>query len=250
MTVPITVYVVVVLFVATLIRSSLGFGEALVAVPLLALRLPVIVAAPLAVAVSVIVAGMIVAQDWRNIEIKSAMGLLISALFGIPIGLFLLTHANEHSIKLLLGVLIAGFSIYSLVFRAKLHLVKDHLAWLLGAGFCSGILGGAYGMNGPALAVYGSLRRWPPQRFRATLQCYFFPASLIVLLGYATKGLYVPVITRYFIFSLPGIVIAVLIGRMVNRRIRGDSFFQYVYIGLTTIGFVLIYQAFFRSSIH
>jgi hypothetical protein len=243
MAISITVYVVMVIFLATLIRSSLGFGEALVAVPLLALRIPVIVAAPLAVAVSVIVAGMIVAQDWRNIEIKSAMGLLISALFGIPIGLFLLTHANEHAIKLLLGILIVCFSIYSLVFRSKVHLVKDHLAWLLGAGFCSGILGGAYGMNGPALAVYGSLRRWPPQRFRATLQCYFFPASLVVLLGYATKGLYIPVITRYFIFSLPGIVIAVLIGRALNRRLRGESFFQYVYVGLIVIGLTLLFQA-------
>jgi hypothetical protein len=35
---PITAYVVAVIFVATLIRSTLGFGEALVAVPLLALR--------------------------------------------------------------------------------------------------------------------------------------------------------------------------------------------------------------------
>ena len=43
------VWVLGVVFLATLVRSALGFGEALVAVPLLALAIPVEVAAPLAV---------------------------------------------------------------------------------------------------------------------------------------------------------------------------------------------------------
>ena len=66
-----TLYVLAVIFAATLIRSTLGFGEALVAVPLLALRMPVVIAAPLAVLVSVLVAAAIVAQDWRKIEVRS-----------------------------------------------------------------------------------------------------------------------------------------------------------------------------------
>ena len=35
---PTTIHAILVIFIATLIRSTLGFGEALVAVPLLALR--------------------------------------------------------------------------------------------------------------------------------------------------------------------------------------------------------------------
>jgi uncharacterized membrane protein YfcA len=59
----VVLHVVAVLFLATLIRSSFGFGEALVAVPLLALRIPIQVAAPLAVLVSIAVAAIVVAQD-------------------------------------------------------------------------------------------------------------------------------------------------------------------------------------------
>jgi hypothetical protein len=55
--IPTLTYVVVVIFIATLIRSAFGFGEALVALPLLALRIPVNIAAPLAVLVSVTVAA-------------------------------------------------------------------------------------------------------------------------------------------------------------------------------------------------
>ena len=79
------------IFVATLIRSVFGFGEALVAVPLLALRLPVNVAAPLAVLVSITVAAVIIAQDWRKIHLRSTGWLVLPTLFGIPLGLLLLT---------------------------------------------------------------------------------------------------------------------------------------------------------------
>jgi len=45
--------VVVILAMATLIRSAFGFGEALIAVPLLALLIPVEVVAPTAALISI-----------------------------------------------------------------------------------------------------------------------------------------------------------------------------------------------------
>src|SRR3954453_14579711 len=173
-----SVYVVTVIFVATLIRSTLGFGEALVAVPLLALRMPISVAAPLAVLVSVLVAAVIVAQDWRRGEFRSAGHLILGSVLGIPLGILLLVKVDGRFVKVVLGAIIVAFSVYSLTARTKLHLRHDHRGWLMGCGFLSGVLGGAYGMNGPPLTVYGSLRGWSPQQFRATLQGYFLPASI------------------------------------------------------------------------
>src|SRR5579884_66658 len=239
----ITVHVALVIFIATLIRSTFGLGEALIAVPLLALRIPVTVAAPLAVMMSVLVAAVVVVQDWQKVEVRSAAGLVISALFGIPLGLLLLTRGNEQTIKIILGVIIAGFSIYSLTAGKKLHLEKDHPMWLIGSGFISGILGGAYGMNGPPLAVYGALRRWSPQHFRATLQGYFLPASLLGLIAYAALGLLGSAVARLFLFSLPGALVAIVIGRMLNHRLRGDGFFRYVYFALIVNGGILVIQA-------
>ena len=54
-----TLAIVAILFLGTLVRSSFGFGEALVAVPLLALVMPVEQAAPVAVLISITIALMI-----------------------------------------------------------------------------------------------------------------------------------------------------------------------------------------------
>jgi uncharacterized membrane protein YfcA len=238
-----TAYVVAVVFVATLIRSTLGFGEALVAVPLLALRLPLPETAPLAVLVSVAMAAVIVVHDWRHVQLRSASGLIVAALPGIPLGVVVLAKGNEHMVKLILGVLIIGFSFYSLTDRGRLHLREDHRGWLLGCGFASGVLGGAYGMNGPPLAIYGALRRWSPQHFRATLQGYFLVASLAGLIGYAVLGIWTAAITRYFLMSLPAVFVAALMGRAVNRRMRDHGFFRLVYIGLIAIGSLLVLES-------
>ena len=238
-----TVYVVLVIFIATLIRSVFGFGEALVAVPLLALRLPVNVAAPLAVLVSITVAAIIVAQDWRNIHLRSAGWLVISTVFGIPLGLMLLTHGNHRLVKAILGAIIMTFAAHALRGRRPPEIHSERRLWLLGCGFCAGVLGGAYGMNGPPLALYGAMRRWSAQHFRATLQAYFFPASLIGMAGYWLAGLWVPAVTRYYLMSLPLAVPAILIGRVLNHRLHGDSFLKYVYVGLVLTGAALVVQA-------
>lgn len=238
----VTAYVIGVIFLATLIRSTLGFGEALVAVPLLAMRIPIMVAAPLAVLVSIVVAGIVVVQDWRHVELRSASGLILSSLPGIPLGLLLLARGNEHAVKSILGLVIVAFSIYSLT-NSAIHFREDHWGWLLGCGFLSGILGGAYGMNGPPLAIYGALRKWSPQHFRATLQGYFLPASLAGLIGYIFLGLLGATVMRYFLLSLPAVAIATLLGRAINHRLKGRGFFRIVYIGLILIGAILIAQA-------
>jgi uncharacterized membrane protein YfcA len=93
------VAVVVVMFLATLIRSAFGFGEALIAVPLLALLIPVEEAVPLATLTSITVAGVIVVQDWHRIHVHSAGWLVVSTLFGIPLGLWLLTAIAETVVK-------------------------------------------------------------------------------------------------------------------------------------------------------
>ncbi len=235
-------YVLGVIFFATLVRSALGFGEALIAVPLLVMRIPLEIAAPLAVLVSITIAGFIVAQDWRKVHVKSASWLLIATIFGIPLGLMLITNPHQETVKLALALIIILFAGYSLR-RNHQHLEMDSKPWLLSCGFIAGILGGAYGMNGPPLAVYGAMRGWSPQHFRATLQGYFLPANILGMTGYLWKGLWSNEITYYYLAALPVTIPAIWLGRFANHRLPVNNFRKYIYGGLIIIGLALAIQA-------
>jgi len=243
-----TLLVVAVFFGATLLRSALGFGEALIAVPLLAFVLPVSVAAPVAVLISITVAAVVVAQDWRHVHLRSAVHLVLSTLAGIPLGLLLLRSVPEPVVKGVLGALVAGFSGYALRRRGSYELTDDRHAWIF--GLSAGVLGGAYGMNGPPLVVYGALRRWSPEHFRATLQGYFLPASVMGMIGYWAAGLWTPVVSRYYLVSLPTSLVAIALGRVINRRFDARRFFVYVHAGLVVSGAGLVLQAILTWTTH
>ncbi|HET9086254.1 MAG TPA: sulfite exporter TauE/SafE family protein [Acidobacteriaceae bacterium] len=238
------VYVLLVVFAATLLRSTFGFGEALFAVPLLALRIPVAVAAPLAVLVSITIAAVVIAQDYRSVHLRSAGWLLGATLFGVPLGLLLLADGQERFLKRALAFVILAFALYFLSGQRPSAIKSESRAWLFACGFLAGVFGGAFGMNGPPLVVYGAMRRWTPQQFRATLQGYFLPASTVGMAGYAATGMWTSAVTHFYVLSLAGVILATLLGRWLNRRLQGDVFMRYVYGGLAIVGAVLLAQSF------
>ncbi|MEX0720180.1 MAG: sulfite exporter TauE/SafE family protein [Balneolaceae bacterium] len=233
--------VVIIIFCATFIRSAFGFGEALIAVPLLALLIPVKVAAPVAVLISITVAAIVVVQDWNYIHFRSATWLILASLLGTPVGLLLLIKLPGPIVKTLLATVIILFSAHSLLKRKQAVLKDDKMAGVF--GFLAGILGGAYGMNGPPLVVFGTLRGWTPQHFRATLQGYFLPASIVVMIGYWYADLWTVTVNTYYLISFPAFLTAIFLGRAANLKMKRKSFLKYIHAGLIVVGCVLLWQS-------
>lgn len=234
------IFILIISFFASLVRSTLGFGEALIAVPFYLLFLPVDVAVPLAVMLSIVIALVVVIQDHKKIHFHSAKWLIIYAVLGLPLGILILTYANETIVKTGLGLLIILYSLYSLYFTKNKALEEDNKFWLFVCGFLSGVFGGAYGLNGPPLVVYGNLRQWTAKHFRATLQAYFLPVSVLSVVGYYSKGLITTQVNIYFLYSLITTIPAIFLGRYLNHKLKDGAFFKYVYWGLMLISVVLI----------
>lgn len=237
-------FIIIIAFVATLFRSTFGFGEALIAVPLLSLILSVETAVPLAVLMSILVALVVLIHDHSKVYFRSAKWLILFAAMGIPFGILILSYGNEIVIKIILGTLTILYALYALLAKTTFTLTKDNKYWMFICGFLSGVFGGAYGVNGPPLIIYGNLRKWDAQYFRATLQAYFFPAGLLSLIGYMSKGLIGQHTILYFVYSIPAIIPAIYAGRYLNKQLKGQKFYKYVYLGLILIGLMLIFNCY------
>lgn len=124
---------------------------------------------------SIVIALVIVIQDHSKIHFNTAKWLIFYAILGVPLGILILIYGDEVLIKMGLGILIILYSLYSLYIKTNKILKEDSRFWLFVCGFLSGVFGGAYGLNGPPLVVYGNLRQWSAKHFRATLQAYFYP---------------------------------------------------------------------------
>jgi uncharacterized protein len=50
-------------------------------------------------------------------------------------------------------------------------------------------------------------------------------------------------VTRYYLLSLPLVVAAIFLGRLVNQRLKGERFLVYVHVGLVMVGATLLIQS-------
>ena len=233
-----TVGVLAVLFLSTVLRGMIGFGNAVVAMPLLALLVGVRSATPLVALAALTIGSLILFDSWRSVHVRSAWQLLASSFVGIPIGLFLLKRVNEGAMQCGLGVLLLGFAVHKL---SKPQLLRLHVRCPIYIfGFVAGVLGGAYNTNGPPIVVYAALRGWPPAKFRATLQGYFLASGLAIVIGHGLTGLWTPVVMRLFVWSLPLLWLGVKVGGWLHARTSEARFKRLVYLFLAVMGVLLM----------
>ncbi|MFC2151547.1 sulfite exporter TauE/SafE family protein [Bacteroidota bacterium] len=238
MDITLLIIILSIVFVSTLTRSTFGFGDALIAMPLLAMFIDIKIVTPLIALIAFFIAISILIKNLKKVEFKSAWRLIVASLIGIPIGLWYLDDINENIIKLVLGILVLLFALYSLI-KPKLYQLKgEKYSWIF--GFIAGILGGAYNTNGPPIVIYSTLKKWNPQNFRATLQGYFFTTGILVIAGHGIAGNFTNEVLTYFAYCIPVAFVAVIIGARLNKKIPIEPFHKYIYIILIILGLMLV----------
>jgi uncharacterized membrane protein YfcA len=229
-----TILTAVILFVCTFIRSAVGFGDALLAMPLLAMVVGLKVASPIVAFAGFVVSLIILLFDRRAIDYKSTWRLIVATIAGVPFGLWLLNHVPEHLVKWVLGITLISYGIINLLSPKYPHLRHERYAFPF--GFVAGILAGAYNTNGPPIAIYGILRRWSPDDFRATLQCYFLFSGIVTIVGQGLAGLWIPMVWYLSLWALPGIGLGIYLGGKANRLIPQPMFSQIIFGLLVVVG--------------
>lgn len=236
--------ILAILFVSTFIHSTVGFGQALIAMPLLAMVIELKTATPLVAFVLMTIAAIILLRNWRVVDLSAAWRLVLSSCFGIPVGLFLLKGVPEGALRVFLGIIVVLFSLYNLARRYlkifDLNRVSSEsiLAYLF--GFVAGVLGAAYNTSGVVITIYATIRDWSPDRFRSTLQSYFVCTGLLILATHGLGGLWTPDMLRLYVTSLPLILVAIFLGGKLHRFIPQGQFDGYVNVGLLIMGLLLL----------
>lgn len=220
------VWVLAVMMFAALVQSIGGFGFSLMAVPLAAILIDLRTAVIVVSIGSLINVSLLCWRTRHDIDRSLAVRFNVPALFGLPIGLVVLSFANQRALKVTLG---------ALIIVATLALVRGASslrprAWTdVLAGWVSGILSTATGTNGPPLVLAAQMRRLEPTVFRATL------AFTFTLSGSTTLALYVA--TRLVrrddltlaIAAVPLILLGQYLGLRLQRVFLGRRFDHLVY---------------------
>jgi uncharacterized protein len=218
---------VLILFLAALVRATFGFGDALLAMPLLTLFISIKTATPVVAAFGLLLAAGILLREWKAIRFHSTWRLIAGSILGIPFGVLYIHLVPEQTTRIILGVVLVITGVLNLFQPTALPAAPTSSAY--GFGFIAGILGSAYNTNGPPVLIYGLMRKWEPTTFRATMQSYFLPTNLLIILSHIGSGLWTPAVWQLFLVALPAVLLACLIGTLLAGRFSPKQFTVAIY---------------------
>lgn len=230
-------------FLGSLMRSTFGFGDSVVSMPLLALLpIPFSTSVALVGLVGCTVALISLFSGWKEIDRTIILKLSLSTIFGVPAGLILVRFAEKRVISFILGILLILYSVYSLTgsknHQLKLQKTLRNTHYSIPFGFASGMLGSAYNMNGIPIVLYGTMSQWSPNMFKDTLQGHFLFSSLLIVASHFFSGFWTMELGAYFIFSLPGVILAIFLGNYLYARIKIEKFKKSVLVAIFLLGVI------------
>ncbi|RUA17922.1 MAG: hypothetical protein DSY55_01170 [Clostridia bacterium] len=233
-----TAIIAIIIFISAFQQSLSGFGFSLVAMPILVQLVGIQVAAPLVAALALTL-NIINGIRWRaDLDFSEIKRLGVWMAMGVPVGIWGVFALNETIVKAGLGILLVAYALFALLKPEKLPTISPR--WAYPTGFLAGLLGGAYNTAGPPLILYGNLRNWSNQRFRAVLQSLFAFSASIVVTTHILTGHYTQNALRLALVSLPGLLVAALLGALMDRHIRPKHLRSWITVATLILGITLI----------
>ncbi len=241
-----------VIFFATIVHGTAGFGLAQVSMGLMPLfRAP----GPASVIFS-IVAVVSNARIWWSVredfDWKAWIIPVIGLAAGMPLGIYVFQQLNREQLRLAIGiVLLVAVALIAAVRQLDVvqQWIKDadlqpHWSWGVIAGFLAGILGGAVSIPGPPMILYGAFLVaagfWKSSKMKAIFTAFFGTLMLYRLISLTVTGqVTLPLVVEAGV-ALPGLLLGSWLGILIYEKIP-DAIFRWVILALLTINaFILI----------
>ncbi len=229
-----------VLFFAYLVRGVAGFGSALIAVPLLALTMPLTVVVPLVVFLDYLGSASQGINNRDSIHWNEILPLLPFSLIGVAISLYVMESVRPEMLSVALGGFIILFAVYQLL---PMNLGRASRRIAVPAGFFGGFVGTLFGTGGPFYVIYLNLRHLDKNAFRATFAAIFLIDGAMRLGGYAVKGFYTAEMLAYMAFAVPVAGLGLFFGGKIHTALGRDTFVRLISVLLLGSGTALLMKA-------
>lgn len=227
-------------------KSGVPGGLGMLAVPLMALTMPVPQAA--AIALPLLTVGDVfgLAALVRERDRAALAVLLPSGLVGIAVGWWLFGVASPRVMATFVGVITLAFVAQRLLLQParEARTPPRWVGWL--AGTVSGITSFATHAGGPPVAFYLLPMKLAPTVFAATSAVFFAAINASKWVPYATLGLIDWTNMGTALVLAPVAALGVWIGVKLLRRLPPLWFYRLVTVGLLATGSKLLYDGLLR----
>jgi hypothetical protein len=235
-------FIALVLVVAYAVRGTTGFGGQAIAVPLIALVLPLQTVVPAITALTALSSFTYWRRDRDKIVWGEIARLLPFTLIGVLAGLYVFHKVDPATLTRAFGVFVILYALFSLRRTGTVSGPPRH-ARLIGSvlSTLSGALGAIFGAAaGPLYVIYFNLLRYEKEAFRATVTTILMFQALARIAGYAQLGFYDYTVMLLIVAGLPLMLAGAWVGGILGGRIEQGLFNRCVAALLLVSGVALM----------
>lgn len=240
---PLFLQIGLVFLASMFVMRMAGFGNALIAMPLLIGILGLERAAPLMNVVGFVGLAIALAQMWRHLTLRDIWRWVVGAAVTLPIGVRMIGVIPDDVIRLMLGGLVVVFAVYRLANFPPLPIKNEN--WGIVAGLIAGFFSGIVNIPGPPVVIYAESQDWEPDRFRMNTMSFFLVTSVYSFVNRVMVGQVTWEVVGLSLSSLPFVAVGLFLGWWVSKRIDREAFKRLVLVLLLVIGVRLIWGVIF-----
>jgi uncharacterized protein len=209
------------------IRGTAGFGGGIVAVPMLALVLPLQQVVPLMTALTFLASAGQGVRGRRNIQWREVVRLVVFALPGVALGLYLFSVLDPRPLSRALGIFVMLYAVYAFAMAGRRPALAERWVYPLAAvvGFAAGLAGTLFGgAAGPIFVIYLGARTLDKNQFRTTMTAIMVCMAIVRLTGYASLGFLDATGLKYLAAAIPLMMIGSYLGERLVRHVEQRRF--------------------------
>lgn len=233
-------FIILIIFAASFTQGFSGFGFALVSIPLMSLVIDIKYAIPLGALCGLVVNIVLAFQLKKHIKYFELKNIIWGSVIGIPIGVFVLSAADQNLLKMILGIFVLVFVLITVTGFIKPRDFNNNWGYL--AGLFSGLFGGAFNTNGPPVLIYFYLKGWDKLKFKGQITGFFIITSSVIVVSHFAAGLTTSEIFYDFLYLLPVILLGIFLGTKLFSKISSEIFNRIVMLFLFMVAIYLIFQ--------
>lgn len=227
-----------ILLLAFFIRGIAGFGSGLIAIPLLALYLPVPLVVPVLALLDYLAALVHGIRHREHIAWRELLPLVPFTLLGSLAALYLLNNLDTVILRRALGLFVLLYALYALSGFAPRR--AGSRLWAAPFGTLGGLISTLFGTGGPPYIVYLHLRHITKSAFRPTLAVIFLIDGSTRVAGYAITGLLDMDILWLTLAATPLVLLAMYIGEHIHTNLSARAFSRMIGVMLLGSGTALL----------
>lgn len=234
-----TAVVVLGAFCGGFVTGLAGFGTGLTALAFWLHVVDPVAAAALVVTCSVVGQTQALFAVRREISWRRAWPFLAGGVIGVPLGAASLQAVAPQALKVILGILLVGYTAVMLALRRLPVTAWGGKAADGVVGFGGGALGGLAGLSGPLPTIWCGLRGWTADAQRAVYQPFNLIILAIVLCTYIAQNTMTPEIWRLALVCAPATILGAFLGIRTYGKVNDRQFRKLVLWLLLASGGVL-----------